>query len=130
MKPLFLLFAVIILFTGCFENQDAGTEHLRELTLADIKREYVIADSLNRLADKSDVDMGTKILGVDRRNGQIIVRTCGPRGFGCYLFTNYFTLEYLDCDSLQCNDKGGIWLIDYVGIAGTPSVVGCIPDTL
>ncbi len=119
---------ISILIFGCNDNLDID-RHIRMLTLDDIKREYCIADSLNNLKDRSNTDTATVILGVDKRNGEVVVRTCQTRGFGCLLFTDFFTIKYQDCDSVCCKRNDGYWLVDYVGFAGSRSVVGCVPDT-
>ena len=129
MRHLYRIIFFLILISGCNKNNDFDSD-VHILTLDDIKREYEIADSLNYLDDRSNIDTSTVILGVDKRNGKIIIRTCRTRGFGCMLFPEYFTLEYLNCDSVCCEKNSGYWQVDYVGIAGSRSVVGCVPDTL
>jgi hypothetical protein len=129
MRHLCFSILFLILITGCNEEPDFADD-VRLLTLDDIKQEYYTADSLNRLEDRSNIDSSTITLGVDKRNGKVVIRTCGTRSFGCLLFTDYYTIKYQDCDSICCEKNGGIWLVDYAGFAGTRSVVGCVPDTI
>jgi hypothetical protein len=129
MRHLCFSILFLILITGC--NEEPGfADDVPLLTLDEIKQEYYIADSLNRLEDRSNIDTSTITLGVDKRNGKVVIRTCQTRGFGCLLFTDYYTIKYQDCDSVCCEKNDGIWLVDYVGFAGTRSVVGCVPDTI
>ncbi len=120
---------MLILIIGCNENEEFDS-NFPVLSLEDIKKEYQIADSLNSLEDRSNINTSTIILGVDRRNGKIIIRSCEDRGFGCLLFSDYYTIKYEDCDSVCCERNDGYWMVDYVGFAGSRSVVGCVPDTL
>ena len=129
MKSAFYTILIFILLTGCNESLDMESDFTRILSLEDIKREYLIADSLNLLDDRSNLDFETKILGIDKRNGQVIIRTCLNRGFGCLLYSDFYTILYINCDSVCC-ETNGFWLVDYVGIAGQPSPVGCAPDTV
>lgn len=110
------------------ETDTETTEATRLLSVEDIKREYEIADSLNRIEDRSQLNFETVVLGIDKRNNQVIIRTPVDRGFGCLLFSDYFTLMYVNCDSVCC-ENNGFWLVDYVGFAGFRSPVGCAPDT-
>jgi len=129
MKLICFSILIFILIAGCKENDEFDST-LRLLSLEDIKREYQIADSLNNLEDRSEIDTSTIILGIDKRNGNVITRSCENRGFGCLLFTDFYTIKYQNCDSVCCERSEGYWLVDYVGFAGTRSVVGCVPDTL
>jgi len=124
-----LIFLLFIILTHACDDEIDNPENLKLLSLEDIKREYAIADSLNRLKYRSDIDTGTIVLGIDERNGKYLIRTCLNRGFGCLMFSDYFTILYEDCDSVCCV-RNGNWLVDYVGIAGARSPVGCEPDTI
>ena len=126
-KKLAAGFLLIFLF-ACTENDFENTEPIPLLSLEQIKREYFIADSLNLLHDRSHLNFETVILGIDKRNNQTIIRTPVNRGFGCLMYPDFFTILYLNCDSVCCV-KNGYWLVDYVGIAGMRSPVGCAPDT-
>ena len=120
---------LIFLFAGCEERLIDTSTSLPLLTLDDIKNEYIIADSLNKLEDRSSLIFKTRILGIDSRNNQTIIRTPINRGFGCLMFEDYFTILYLNCDSVCC-EENGFWLVDYVGFAGFRTPVGCAPDTI
>ncbi|RIJ49290.1 hypothetical protein D1614_07010 [Maribellus luteus] len=125
-KLLYVLFPALLMISCDHEIENPN--NLKLLGLDDIKREYQIADSLNYLPDRSNIDTTTLILGMDERNGKVVIRSCQTRGFGCILVTNYYTILYQDCDSICCK-KNGNWLVDYVGFAGFRSPVGCEPDT-
>lgn len=129
MVKFFTFIVLLFLILGCEKDIPEPPDSLTLLTLDDIKREFAIADSLNNLEDRSNLDFETTILGIDSRNNQTIIRTPIDRGFGCLLFQNYFTILYLNCDSVCC-ENNGIWIIDCVGFAGIPTSVGCAPDTL
>uniref|UniRef100_UPI003217380F hypothetical protein n=1 Tax=uncultured Draconibacterium sp. TaxID=1573823 RepID=UPI003217380F len=128
MKKLILLPVLLFLFACTEENTINYPVGTRFLSLDGIKHEYAIADSLNRLSDKSKIDTTTIRLGVDERNGKMLIRTCQTRSFGCLLFSIFYTILYENCDSVCC-EKNGNWLVDYAGFAGIPSPVGCEPDT-
>lgn len=128
MRQISIFIILSILLFGCSDEIE-NPDHLKMLSLNDIIHEYTIADSLNKIEDWNTLDTETKILGIDKRNGQVIVRECRTRGFGCLLYTNFYTILYQDCDSLCC-EKNGNWLVDYVGFAGARSPVGCEPDTI
>ena len=128
MRQTLILLLSFILFPGCSDEIE-NPDNLKLLSLDNIKREYAIADSLNKLEDRSNLDTTTIILGIDKRNGKYIIRTCLNRGFGCLMFTNYYTILYQNCDSVCCT-KNGNWLVDYVGFVGARSPVGCEPDTI
>jgi len=126
----FLLFIVLLfLLLGCEKDIPDSPDTSPLLTLDDIKREFAIADSLNHLDDRSYLNFETTVLGIDSRNNQTIIRTPMDRGFGCILFQNYFTILYLNCDSVCC-ENNGVWIIDHFGFAGFPKSVGCAPDTV
>ena len=128
MRQIFIFLIFSILLFACDDVID-NPDNLKILSLNDIKREYTIADSLNNLEDRSKLETTTVILGIDERNGRYLIRTCLNRGFGCLMFTDYYTILYQDCDSVCC-EKNGNWLVDYVGFAGARSPVGCEPDTI
>ena len=129
MQKNLLVILILFFFVGCEENTIQDTEPFAILSLEDIKREYAIADSLNLLEDRSGLNLETVVLGIDARNNQTIIRTPLNRGFGCLLFSDYFTILYLNCDSMCCTTTG-FWEVDYVGFAGRYSAVGCAPDTV
>lgn len=120
---------ILIAFFSCTDDEPYFQDDARILTIQDIKREYAIADSLNYMDDRSNIDTTTIILGIDERNGRYIQRVCIDRGFGCLIFSDFYTLLYQDCDSICCEGDGN-WLIDSWGFAGFPGRVGCEPDTL
>lgn len=128
MKKLLPVTLILIFLLSCEDQNFVDHEAFPMLSLEDIKREYATADSLNRLEDKGDFNHETIILGIDERNNQTIIRTPATRGFGCIIYDDYLTILYLNCDSACCETRG-FWLIDYMGFAGTPSPVGCAPDT-
>ena len=130
MKQFISAILFFLLLNACSESIETDfQEPLKKLSLEEIKREYAIADSLNRLKDRSHLNFETIILGIDSRNNQTIIRTALNRSFGCLMFTDYFTILYLNCDSVCC-EKNGFWEVDFAGIAGIRTPVGCAPDTL
>ena len=127
MKYLFVIILALLIF-ACDEEVN-NPYHLKLLSVSDIRQEYIVADSLNRVEDILTLPCQTDTLGVDIRNSKIVGRVCGTRAFGCLLYTHYYTVLYLDCDSAKCEKNGGINITDYAGIGGTPVYVGCAPDT-
>lgn len=123
-----LFFAIFIGLFSCSDNEPHLPDGVRILSIEDIKREYAIADSLNYMKDRTNIDTATIILGIDERNGRYIERVCMDRGFGCILFSDFYTILYQNCDSFCCK-RSGRWIIDSWGIAGFSSPVGCEPDT-
>ena len=128
MRHISIVLFISVLLLACNDEID-NPDNLRILSVNDIKQEYYTADSLNNLEDRSNIDTSTLVLGIDGRNGKYVIRTCLDRGFGCLLFSDYHTILYQDCDSVSCENNGN-WVVDYVGIAGSPSSVGCEPDTI
>ena len=129
--PIFLVLVVSSCENPDEENYDSD---YRLLTLADIKAEYRIVDSLNTLSfqnelDTTDLDRHI-VLGIDSRNDHLLARRCDQiRLMGCLIYQNVSGLYYDDCDSTQCEDIDGIFIIDYEGFAGIPRFIGCSPDT-
>ena len=127
MRQISILILFPILLFACSDKIE-NPYNLKLLSVRDIIREYAIADSLNKLDDRNNIDTEPVILGIDERNGKQLIRTCINRGFGCLLFSDYYTILYQDCDS-SCCEKSGNLLIDYAGIVGARTIVGCEPDT-
>ena len=88
MRQILILLLFIVLTNACNDEID-NPDNLKLLSLEDIKREYAIADSLNRLEDRNNIDTATIVLGIDERNGKYLIRTCLHRGFGCLMYTDY-----------------------------------------
>ncbi|MFC1543121.1 hypothetical protein ACFL4K_01120 [Candidatus Neomarinimicrobiota bacterium] len=108
-------------------------DNLPDLTLDDIKEQYRQVDTLNALVFRNELDTSKVdrylVLGRDFRNDEVIVRRGEERLLGCFMHPLFFGLFYENSDSSQCSQVGGIKVIDYEGIAGTPRYVGCAPDT-
>ncbi|MBC8402577.1 MAG: hypothetical protein H8E14_13905 [Candidatus Marinimicrobia bacterium] len=105
MKGLITPLLVLLFFTSCEETANSNNDSdYRLLTLADIKAEYRIVDSLNTLSfqnelDTTDLDRHI-IVGIDSRNDHLLARRCDQmRSMGCLLYLNVFGLYYNDCDS-------------------------------
>jgi hypothetical protein len=131
MKKLAFVFIILVSFVACEKGEEFDNiKGLERLSVDDIIQAYHTADSLNGLKDKTWFVYDTDTLGYDARNNKIVGMICGMRSFGCLLFSHYYTVLYLNCDSLSCEKNGGFNITDYVGFAGTPHYVGCAPDTL
>ena len=102
-KSLLAIVAALLLIS-C-QDEFKNPDNLKLLSLEEIKKEYIKADSLNNLEDRSNIDTTSIILGIDERNGKVLIRTCQSRGFGCLLFNNYYTILYQNCDSVCCESS-------------------------
>lgn len=130
-KNTIIIFMALLL--GCDGPGITGAKALPALDRDDIIWEYAVTDSLNRLVFSREIDGADLprlvVLGPDERNQRVLVRRCEDRFSGCKLTHNVSGLFYEDCISTDCGDIGGVPVIDYVGIVGTPRYTGCEPDT-
>lgn len=124
MKNVNYLLLTGILFLGC------NKQYQDDMSLSDIKSAYAKVEFLNQLlqngedTDEPDVEF----LGVDARNGLPINQKLTDRCGGCILYLQYeLILEGINEDECAGQDK--VSIIDYCGIVGTPTYMGCQPDT-
>ena len=126
---LYIVVLISVVLFSC-DKDDVDWNKMRYLELAEIQQEYTIVDSLNNIEDRSQFETDTLTIGVDERNGRIIVRTCGPRSIECIPQPKHFTLLYLNSDTVSCKKNGGIWIVDCETINGKEFNVGCAPDAI